>query len=135
MEAVRLEAGRRMGLGDVAKSVIPKIGLLAPARDGGTICTRYFMPWKTHPTMAVTGSQCLASCVLTPGTVASGMAALPNATPAVITLEHCAGAIDVLVDFENGAEGFKLHSAGLVRTARKLAAGEVFVPRSVWSPE
>ena len=134
MEAIRLEAGRRMGLGDVAKSVTPKIGLLAPARDGGTICTRYFMPWKTHPTMAVTGSQCLASCVLTPGTVASGMAALPNETPAIITLEHPAGTIDVLVDFENGADGFTLHSAGLVRTARKLAAGEVFVPASVWSP-
>ena len=28
-------------------------------------------------------------------------------------------------------QGFALNSAGLVRTARKLAAGEVFVPASV----
>lgn len=61
MEAVRRQAGAAMGMGDVSQSVTPKFGLLAPARDGGTIATRYFMPWTTHPSMAVTGSQCLAS--------------------------------------------------------------------------
>lgn len=133
MEALRLKAGALMGMGDVTKSVTPKFGLLAPARQGGTITTRYFMPWKCHPAMAVTGAQCLASCVLTPGSIADGLAAKPNETPANITLEHASGNIDVLVDYENRAEGFTLNSAGLVRTARKLAAGEVFVPGSVWS--
>ncbi|OAN79984.1 isomerase [Sulfitobacter sp. EhC04] len=132
MEAIRLEAGKRMGMGDVSKSVTPKFGLLAPATQGGTIATRYFMPWKCHPSMAVTGAQCLASSVLTPGTVAGGMAAIPNETPATITLEHATGTIDVVVDFENTASGFSLRSAGLVRTARKLAAGEVFVPSGIW---
>ncbi len=132
MEALRLEAGKRMGMGDVSRSVTPKFGLLAPATQGGTIATRYFMPWKCHPSMAVTGAQCLASCVLTPGTVADGLAAIPNETPATITLEHASGNIDVVVDFENTAQGFNLKSAGLVRTARKLAAGEVFVPGAIW---
>ncbi|MGB7241126.1 MAG: 4-oxalomesaconate tautomerase [Sulfitobacter sp.] len=132
MEAVRLKAGALMGMGDVSKSVTPKFGLLAPAAHGGTIATRYFMPWKCHPTMAVTGAQCLASCVLTPGTVADGMAAIPNETPAKVTLEHASGVIDVVVDFEYASSGFALKSAGLVRTARKLAAGEVFVPADVW---
>ena len=132
MEPLRLKAGRLMGMGDVSSSVIPKFGLLAPARDGGTIATRYFMPWKCHPTMAVTGAQCLASCILTPGTVADGLAAKPNEAPATVTLEHASGQIDVLVDYENTDAGFALHSAGLVRTARKLAAGEIFVPASIW---
>ena len=132
MQAIRLEAGKRMGMGDVSQSVTPKFGLLAPARDGGTIATRYFMPWKCHPTMAVTGAQCLASCVLTPGSVADGMAARPNETPATITLEHASGQIDVVVDYDLGETGFSVKSAGLVRTARKLAAGSVFVPASVW---
>ncbi|MEP1199258.1 4-oxalomesaconate tautomerase [Tateyamaria sp.] len=132
MEAVRIKAGARMGMGDVTKSVTPKFGLLAPAKDGGTIATRYFMPWRTHPTMAVTGAQCLASCVLTPGTVADGLAAKPNETPVTITLEHASGQIDVLVDYDQTDVGFEIKSAGLVRTARKLAAGEVFVPASVW---
>lgn len=132
MEAVRIKAGAAMGMGDVTKSVTPKFGLLAPASQGGSIATRYFMPWKCHPTMAVTGAQCLASCMLTPGTVAMGLAPMPNEAPAKITLEHASGVIDVMVDFENTADGFNLKSAGLVRTARKLAAGEVFVPTSVW---
>ena len=83
--------------------------------------------------MAVTGAQCLASCVLTPGSVASGLANLPNETPARITLEHASGLIDVLVDYELGAGGgITLNSAGLVRTARMLARGHVMVPRAIW---
>jgi 2-methylaconitate cis-trans-isomerase PrpF len=132
MEAVRIKAGEAMGIRDVATSVTPKFGLLAPAKDGGTIATRYFMPWKTHPTMAVTGAQCLASCVLTPGTVADGMAARSNARPATITFEHASGQIDVLVDYDLTADGIDLRSAGLVRTARLLARGEVMIPKSVW---
>ncbi|MGF1475245.1 MAG: 4-oxalomesaconate tautomerase [Geminicoccaceae bacterium] len=133
MEAVRIKAGKRMGLGDVSKSVTPKFGLLAPAREGGTIAARYFMPWSSHPTMAVTGSQCLASCALTPGTVADGLLERPSRSPANIVLEHASGTIEVLVDFalENGE--FGLRSAGLVRTARKLADGHVYVPAAVWN--
>ena len=132
MEAVRIKAGEAMGIKDVASSVTPKFGILAPATQGGTIATRYFMPWKTHPTMAVTGAQCLASCVLTPGTVAEGMAARSNARPATLTLEHASGTIDVVVDYDLSAEGIDLRSAGLVRTARLLARGEVYVPSNVW---
>lgn len=132
MEAIRQEAGKLMGLGDVSKSVTPKFGLLAPARKGGTIAARYLMPWNTHPTMAVTGAQCLASCALTPGTVADGMLERPDASPANVVLEHASGTIDVLVDFDTD-DGFQLNAAGLVRTARKLASGSVFVPAKVWA--
>jgi len=83
--------------------------------------------------MAVTGAQCLASCVLTPGTVAEGLASIPNEVPAPITLEHASGKIDVLVDYAQTEAGFQVKSAGLVRTARKIAAGEVFIPTSVWA--
>ncbi|OWY03969.1 isomerase [Thioclava sp. F1Mire-8] len=131
MEAVRLKAGAAMGMGDVSKSVTPKFGLLAPAKAGGTIATRYFMPWNTHPSMAVTGAQCLASCALTPGTVADGLLERPTTSPASVVLEHASGTIEVLVDFEMNNH-FTLNSAGLLRTARKLADGRVYVPASVW---
>ena len=131
MEAIRLQAGALMGMGDVTKSVTPKFGLLAPARNGGTIATRYFMPWNTHPSMAVTGSQCLASCALTPGTVAEGMLERPTKSPANVVLEHASGTIEVLVDF-NADDGFALNSAGLLRTARKLADGHIYVPSRIW---
>ncbi|MBO9447406.1 4-oxalomesaconate tautomerase [Ruegeria sp. R14_0] len=132
MEAVRIEAGEQMGMGDVSKSVTPKFGLVAPAREGGTLAVRYFMPWKTHPTMAVTGAQCMASCALTPGTVADGLLDRPTISPAEVVLEHASGKIDVLVDFST-TDGFSVNAAGLVRTARKLADGHVYVPKSVWN--
>ncbi|MEM8630912.1 MAG: 4-oxalomesaconate tautomerase [Pseudomonadota bacterium] len=133
IEAVRLEAGARMGMGDVSKSVTPKFGLVARPAQGGAAAVRYFMPWKCHPTLAVTGSQCLAACLLCPGTVAEGMIGLPNADPATITLEHPMGLMDVVVDYTVDGQSFELRSAGLVRTARKLASGEVFVPSEVWA--
>jgi len=133
MEAVRIQAGETMGIENVATSVTPKFGLLAPARDGGTVAARYFMPWSAHPTMAVTGAQCLATCVLVPGTVAEGLATPSDINPVKLTLEHASGTIDVMVDYRIDGDRFCLNSAGLIRTARLLARGEVMVPRSVWS--
>ena len=128
METVRLAAGHKMGMGDCSQSVTPKFGLLAPLPEQGHILARYFMPWETHPTMAVTGSQAMASCALTPGTVADGMMALPNERPANVTLHHPMGEMDVLVDFDIEDSQFIHKSAGLLRTARKLAEGTLFVP-------
>jgi 4-oxalomesaconate tautomerase len=133
MEAIRLIAGERMGLGDVRKSVTPKFGLLAPARDDGSVCVRYFMPWKCHPTLAVTGSQCLASCLLAPGTIGEGLLSGSSASPATIQLEHPMGKMEVVIDYERSDESFSVKSAGLLRTARKLATGEVFVPGDIWT--
>ena len=144
MEAIRVKAGELMGMGDCSQSVTPKFGLVAPHDkphekprakphdNQGHIITRYFMPWTTHPTMAVTGSQCLASCALTPGSVADGMMARPEGNPATITLHHPMGSMDVLVDYTMDGDDFIHHSAGLVRTARKLAEGSVFIPSSIW---
>ena len=129
MEAVRLAAGEKMGMGDCRQSVTPKFGLLAPLDDTGHIAARYFMPWEAHPTMAVTGSQALASCALTPGTIADGMMTIPAERPAKVTLHHPMGEMDVLVDFEMLDGQFVHKSAGLVRTARKLAQGQLFTPQ------
>lgn len=131
MEAVRRKAGELMGLGDVSNSVVPKFGLVAPAKEGGTIAARYFMPWKTHHAMAVTGAQCLAACALAPGSVADGMLERPQQTPVNVELEHPTGKIEVLVDC-NCDGVFDVNSVGLVRTARKLADGNLYIPSSVW---
>jgi 2-methylaconitate cis-trans-isomerase PrpF len=133
MEPIRIEAGRRMGLGDVHDSVTPKFGLLAAPRSGGAISARYFMPWRCHPSMAVTGSQCLASCALIPGTVAEGLALLPEGSPAQVVIEHASGQLAVIVDYSIVARHFELRSAGLIRTARKLASGDVFIPAHIWA--
>ncbi len=125
MEAVRLKAGALMGMGDVTKSVTPKIGLIAPpAGPNAQFAARYFMPWTTHPTLAVTGSQCLASCALMPGTVAEGVAKPIPPSPARVVIEHPMGEMEVTVTY---GEGPTFQSAGLIRTARLIARGEVMV--------
>lgn len=133
-EAIRLKAGELMGLGDVSQSVTPKIALLAEPRNGGSISARYFMPWSCHPSMAVTGAQCIAACAITPGTVADGLGVglAGAAAPLAISIEHPAGLFEVVVDYEAGPAGVAIRSAGLVRTARLLARGEVMVPTAVW---
>ncbi|MGI9433433.1 MAG: 4-oxalomesaconate tautomerase [Geminicoccaceae bacterium] len=133
MEPMRIEAGKRMGFGDVAKSVTPKIGLIAAPRAGGHLAARYFMPWSTHPTMAVTGSQCIAACALAPGTVAEGLARPPGPSPATMKIEHPMGEMEVTVSFSMDDGGFQFRSAGLVRTARLIARGEVMVPGKILS--
>ena len=135
MEPIRREAGERMGLGDVSDKVVPKFAVLAPSREGGTAAARYFMPWDCHPSMAVTGSICIGSCLMAPGTIAEGIAVPTTQNPAPVQIEHPSGAIDVMMDFKLEDGVFDLRSAGLLRTARKLMAGELFVPTSVWAGE
>ncbi len=127
MEAIRLQAGEKMGMGDVSKSVTPKFTILAPAQDGGALAARYFMPWQTHPSLAVTGAQCIAACALAPGTVADGIWQRTNSAPTTLLLEHPSGKLEVAIDFAIHGTDFEVVSAGLTRTARKLAAGHVFV--------
>ncbi len=85
--------------------------------------------------MAVTGAQCLASCVLTPGTIADGLMERPASSPATIAIEHATGSIDVLAEYDLSDDGFTLISAGLIRTARKLADGNLYIPASIWGTE
>ncbi len=131
MEPIRREAERRMGIGDVPTSVIPKFALVSSARHGGGFSARYFTPFHCHPSMAVTGAQCLAACALVPDSVAHGLMPLPS-SPADIKIEHPMGTINVHVDFSRNAETLDIRSAGLGRTARLLARGELFIPASVW---
>mgnify|MGYP001311043269 CR=1 FL=1 len=135
IERIRLEAGRRMGLGDVRKSVVPKFGLLAPPVAGGSILARYFMPWNCHPSMAVTGAICIGSCLLASGTIAEGLgeAGILGAEEARrIRIEHPMGLIDVVYDYAQDEASFSLNSAGILRTARALMRGDVYIPAAVW---
>jgi len=133
MEAIRRKAGVLMGMGDVSKMVVPKIGLLAAPRDGGTIASRYFVPYACHKAHAVTGTVCVASACAIPGTVAAQLVTLPAAPQGVVTIEHPSGmiAIDLDVDFAGGKQ--EMRRAALIRTARRIFEGHVLVPDAVWS--
>ena len=81
----------------------------------------------------MTGSQCISACLLCPGTVAEGIGELPQGNPARMYLEHPMGKLEVTVEYASDGGDFRVISAGLVRTARKLASGSVYIPTAVWS--
>ncbi|HKN97051.1 MAG TPA: PrpF domain-containing protein, partial [Pseudonocardiaceae bacterium] len=56
VQSLRLRAGELMGLGDVAGASVPKTTLVAPPVDGGTICTRTFIPLRPHTSIGVLGA-------------------------------------------------------------------------------
>jgi 2-methylaconitate cis-trans-isomerase PrpF len=135
MEAVRQKAGALMGMGDVTKSVTPKFGLLAPAKAGGTIATRYFMPWS-HASFHGCNRRAMPSrpCCVDPGTIAEGMAAKSNETPANVILEHASGKIEVAGRLCRFGDRFEIKSGrSHTHRSQKLRPGEVFIPRSIWA--
>jgi 2-methylaconitate cis-trans-isomerase PrpF len=133
MEPIRIKAGAMMGMGDVSKLVVPKIGLLAKPRDGGTITSRYFVPDACHAAHAVTGTVCVASACAIPGTVAAKLVDLPPPPQGMITIEHPSGsiAIDLDTDLSGGKE--IIRRAALVRTARRVFEGASLVPAKIWA--
>lgn len=131
IEPIRLEAGRRMTFGDCTDKVIPKVGLLAPAKDGGTIASRYLTPHALHAAHAVTGAVCVASACAIPGSIAHQLAKPDTANPRTIWIEHPSGQVDVLL--KTTGEGKSMDVvAGTLRTARPIMKGSVFVPETAF---
>ncbi|MBG4982441.1 4-oxalomesaconate tautomerase [Pseudomonas aeruginosa] len=126
LEALRLQAGRAMGLGDVNGMVIPKPVLISPPQHGGTLQVRYFMPHNCHRSLAITGAIGLATACVSPGTVAMDMLGDRARELTEVHLEHPSGVIDVALSC-SGAEGRTIQ-ASVVRTARRLFSGFVYVP-------
>ncbi|HBL6922597.1 TPA: 4-oxalomesaconate tautomerase [Citrobacter koseri] len=124
IESIRLQAGKAMGLGDVSNMVIPKPVLISPAKRGGTINVRYFMPHSCHKALAITGAIALASSCATEGTVAHRMTQLTDYGD--INIEHPGGCLDIHLTNE-GNEPSSIR-ASVIRTARKIFAGEVYIP-------
>jgi len=131
-ESIRRKAGVLMGMGDVAKSVVPKIALLSAPRKGGIITSRYFVPETCHKSHPVTGTVCIASACAIPGTVAAQIAQLPPAPQGMIRIEHPSGIIMVDLDVDLAGGRQDLRRAALVRTARRIFEGYACVPEHVW---
>ncbi len=78
---------------------VPKTTLVAPPRDGGTICTRTFIPVRPHTAIGVLGAVSVATALLLPGGVGAELARLP-ADGHVIDIEHPTGHLQVEVEID-----------------------------------
>lgn len=130
IEKLRLEAGRRMGFGDVGDKVIPKVGLLAPPRETGAISSRYLTPHALHAAHAVTGACCVATACALEGSVASDLARMPPGNPRTVWIEHPTGMVDVVLTTKGSGPTMDV-VCGILRTARPIMTGQVLVPKSV----
>jgi 2-methylaconitate cis-trans-isomerase PrpF len=131
IEPIRLEAGRRMGFGDCSDKVIPKVGLLSPPREGGTITSRYLTPHALHAAHAVTGAVCVSTACALEGTIAHELARPDDSNPRTIWIEHPSGQVDVRLRTNGKGPDMEV-VAGTLRTARPIMRGEVLVPKRVF---
>ncbi|WP_183059009.1 4-oxalomesaconate tautomerase [Salmonella enterica] len=124
IESIRLQAGKAMGLGDVRSMVIPKPVLISPAQYGGTISVRYFMPHSCHKALAITGAIAIASSSVIDGTVTRSLTTDNGYVN--ITIEHPGGCLDIHLN--NDGDTPDSIRAAVIRTARKIFSGDVYLP-------
>ena len=112
-----------MNLGDVAAKSVPKMTLVSPAQNGGAISTRSFIPHRCHDAIGVLAAVSVASACLLPEGPAARYAQIAGGDEKSMSVEHPTGEFTVVAKLDPNGD---LLSAGVLRTARKLAEGSVF---------
>ena len=123
IEAIRLQVGPLMNLGDVREKSVPKMMLVARPRAGGAVCVRSFIPHRAHATIGVLGAVSVATACLIAGSPAAEVAVIPKGSRKLLSVEHPTGEMSCVLEVD--ADG-NVTSAALLRTARKLMDGVVF---------
>jgi 4-oxalomesaconate tautomerase len=131
LEALRLQVGPMMGLGDVSTRNYPKMCLLTAPRAGGSIATRCFIPHVCHDAIGVLAAVTVATACVLEGSVAYDLAAVPAGLTATISVEHPTGEFSVELGLDP-AHPQNVTRAALLRTARLIMRGEVMVPATAW---
>lgn len=134
LEALRLKTGALMGLGDVSKKTYPKMCLIAPPKDGGSISTRTFIPHVCHDAIGVLQAVTVGTACVLDGSVAKPMAVMPQGSIKTVSVEHPTGefSVELEVDPVNPQNVLR---AALLRTARLIMRGEVMVPARAFEPQ
>jgi 4-oxalomesaconate tautomerase len=130
LEAVRVAAGHLMGLGDVSANSYPKMCLVAPPRQGGTIATRCFIPHVCHDAIGVLAAVTVATACMLDGTVTQGIAQVGTGLTRSVSVEHPTGEFSVELELDPD-QPQQVIRAALLRTARLIMRGEVLIPATL----
>ena len=89
-----------MGLGDVSGVVGAEDGAARPARDGGQVGTRSFIPVQPHTSIGVLAAVSVVTGMLLPGAVGHELTADWPPDRSQVDVEHPTGhlLVDVVVD-------------------------------------
>ena len=132
IEALRLQISLKMGLGDVSQKNYPKMTLIAPPKDGGSITTRSFIPHVCHDAIGVLAAVTVGTACVLKGSVCDGVAVMQTGAMQHVSVEHPTGEFSVALETDpNNPQN--VTKAALLRTARLLMRGEVMVPHAVWA--
>ncbi len=123
LEAIRLQCGPLMNLGDVADKTVPKMTMVSAPGHGGAIATRTFIPHRCHKTIGVLGAASVATACLLEGSPANELAAVGDGPERRLAIEHPTGEMTVVATLD--ADG-NVKSTAILRTARKLMDGMVY---------
>lgn len=132
IEALRIQTGHLMGLGDVTTKNYPKMTLIAAPRDGGSLCTRSFIPHVCHDAIGVLAAVTVGTACVLKGSVCDGVAVMHDGNTQVVSVEHPTGEFSVELGLDP-TDPQKVTRAALLRTARLIMRGEVMVPSAVLS--
>jgi 4-oxalomesaconate tautomerase len=130
LEAVRLAAGCLMGLGDVGAKSYPKMCLVAPPTDGGTVATRCFIPHVCHDAIGVLAAVTVATACMLEGAVTDGVARVGAGLVQNVSVEHPSGEFSVELELDPN-DPRQVVRAALMRTARLIMRGDVLIPSTL----
>ncbi|TAE17427.1 MAG: 4-oxalomesaconate tautomerase [Bacteroidetes bacterium] len=126
LEGIRLQIGKAMNLGDVTHKTIPKMCIVSPPLHGGTIHTRTFIPHVCHEAIGVLGAVSIATACMLKGTVVDNVCEVANTQ--TLSIEHPMGEFTVVLNLTNYDGNITINKSGVVRTARLISKGEVYIP-------
>lgn len=135
LQSIRLQIGPKMNLGDVEGAAIPKMCMISPPLKDGICHTRTFIPYKCHSAIGVLGAVSAATAAIIPGTVAEGIATVPAGASKTLSVEHPSGEFSINLHVDEQTDPPQVLKAGLLRTARLLSRGELYVPEHIFITE
>jgi len=124
LESIRLQVGPMMNLSDVTEKSVPKMSMVSAPQNGGCISTRTFIPHRCHASIGVLGAVSVATACILEGSPANAIASIPEGNTLTLPVEHPIGEMSVILELNDKGEA---ESAAILRTARKLFDGDVFV--------
>ena len=148
LEEIRGTFAVRMGLSvswqnaHVVSPGIPKICVVSPARtytaiskkevceENIDITGRMMSMQKPHKAFAVTGAIALGTAAMIPGTIVNEIVSLKKGAlgnQQSITIGHPSGTIEVAVEISHNEGEIVINKAALIRTARHLLDGTVYI--------
>lgn len=124
LEAIRLQCGPMMNLGDVAEKSVPKMTMVSAAGNGGAISTRTFIPHRCHKSIGVLGAVSVGTACLLSHGPASELADAGRGSERILSIEHPTGEMTLIASISGAGV---VERVEVLRTARKLMDGVLFV--------